>query len=1173
MKLSPFAVLSRLVAFSVVASLCSDSLISAAPLESIDVSGAEGHDGSSGKKGADGNSGADGFLGGDGSDGGNGKDGSDATEASRGGDAGSILFDITPVELLNGRIVFSTTIHQSGSPRATTRSESLEYGESGRIILQANGGRGGDGGTGGDGGDGGNGGNGGSATKDKGGGNGGNGGQGGDGGRGTSGRDGGDGGSIRVRVKPSNTHLLMLFQKSVSAGEGGRPGQNGRGGDGGSAGSGGSSHSWTTDEPDGTNEDGTTKYKSVTHSQPSGSDGSSGARGSTPRSGLSGGADGKPGSFAIELVAETGTLLATYLDRYDLKLEGYDLEVGQDHGLFEPGDRVFITHIRVRNSGKMPTPEKVKARFSLPSAGWMISDDTPLELPKVIKPNESIELVGSLSFVLNLNNFHLKPDSRFEASQSLSPRADLPVVNRPFDGFNLSKSIRIQMPLQIEPAEGLVSLGRGETSMFAWRLTNISNKAFGSEAELKRLIQVRLSVGHDSEVDSKHIRFYDSTGKERKIDDAIIEKLSGLEAGKSTFLVGALGFDESIDLHLHSRAVLIAEIQGGAIADGRIAQTMETRTWEVTVAEPFQIREAGTKKRVLLVSNHETTREEIETWKSMLEQMGFEASIWSVSYYGFLDFAQEVNGNPEIFKAFEGQTVVILDNGFSDEAHTKRMTHHYLQRDQVLRALVDKGMSIYIPVASQDAGELVASYLTPTTTRKIQFSGETHGFKTTQDFLADLLRQRDLNQQGFMALTDQGPSTDFNWHTADFAQFHIPIQLSAQRLFGRAVRNERQLATEAKRLQTKLHELYPHRRYQVVYDSQPERTSDRSLLGISRRWKLGTLQVLRGPDSTNGNLVALSTSNAQIHDPEFITGQLNYFGFVTALTFDQKLSLLDRHVSGFLQILSDEMQTKPTERLKSFEELTQILLDAILVDLAVEQHNARSTFWNAGVDQGGILKMLQHLEQLSNLEWFGKSGNSAEAVSNHLNAYNKMFVKFLADIEALVRFQTPWWEFPLPGTRGKAVRAASLELHKQAKLNLLPMVTDRQTESSVKTVTADSVFSEKVKASVAALKAAKKARGLKINRRDFALAHTTETNLAREDLASSVEYSTDPAARVAPAKEFARRISASAKLEAERVKIAEAKLTANLSLKVQPAEIPTKVRCLDWIKSILLAGP
>ncbi|MCB0363342.1 MAG: hypothetical protein KDD35_11495, partial [Bdellovibrionales bacterium] len=333
---------------------------------------------------------------------GRGRSGNSASPSTPGQSGGLIdvlMKDLSPDGSIEPQKVF---ISISGTVGPGLVDQKLEYMPSSQFILfDVHGGRGGNGGQGGDGEGGCNGRDGRDATRSFSGENGTDGCPGGDGGSGTPGSDGGAGGKIRIHMDQKDTHLLMLVKTDISGGPPGDPGKNGRPGEGGRGGQGGSSYSWTTTrvvgkrcDPDrmvnngngsrtvqkGACHDVTTTDR---HTQSGGFDGRNGADGVIKSGPVNGGTQGLDGQFQITIHQEAGPS-QTFTRPYNLVLRSFTMEDENHDGIFEPGEKVFVSGIKVQNIGEIPTPKgKSDVLIFLGSSAWIIADPHMLKAPQI----------------------------------------------------------------------------------------------------------------------------------------------------------------------------------------------------------------------------------------------------------------------------------------------------------------------------------------------------------------------------------------------------------------------------------------------------------------------------------------------------------------------------------------------------------------------------------------------------------------------------------------------------------------------------------------------------------------------------------------------------------------------------------------------------------------------
>ena len=364
------------------------------------------------------------------------------------------------------------------------------------LFINCRGGDGGNGGRGGNGGEGGNGGNGGNGSNGSNayaagadGGDGGNGGDGGDGGKGGDGGNGGNGGNAgcggRCVIQTNEPTLLMLVEadcmsgtpgKGANGGKGGVGGTGGNGGNGGRGGSGGPSSTYTRIEGG---------YE-VTHSTPSGRNGSPGYGGNCGRRGHNGmdgqpGQDGAPakhgGILWVLFSKENGSVLQEASTRYDAEVTGFNIKSAIIHdGIFEPNEQIVISSLSIINSGGLPLPEGASAFF--PSTKSVKFEPTVFDLPsKSLFPTNTFTVPITYRGRIEDQPPPNAPGP-FVSAVEFCPRIEL--IGRPFEKSFLRRKLVVQYPVKLAYLQCAENLGRGEVSVLNIGIQNISNMPYGN---------------------------------------------------------------------------------------------------------------------------------------------------------------------------------------------------------------------------------------------------------------------------------------------------------------------------------------------------------------------------------------------------------------------------------------------------------------------------------------------------------------------------------------------------------------------------------------------------------------------------------------------------------------------------------------------------------------------
>ncbi len=855
----------------------------------LDVSGRAGARGADGADGASGN-----FPGADGDD------GRPAGAAEAGQHAGSVELFLEPIDAEAPSLVVSGRVVGPDGADQGVR-DVVVFDAGGYVDFLAVGGRGGDGGDGGDGGHGAQGSAGMNATRYSSGGDGGRGGDGGDGAPGSSGARGGDGGSVTIGVGAADTHLLMLLRGSVAAGGGGRAGRNGRGGSAGAGGPGGASHHWTTTSTH-TDSKGNTRTKTHHHSNPGGSDGPSGSAGRSATAALVDGAGGETGHFEIQVHDADGSV-RSYPNRYHLRLVGFAHASENHDGIYEPGERVEVTGLRVENVGAMPTPPNHPIELGLDSLGWVWPEEQVLLLPPAVAPGDTAVVDGSLWFAIQ-DWEPEEPGDALELVEHVVHTAYLPAAYRAFDGYHATGDPKgrfvVRHPVRVSAIEALPSLAPGEATRVRFTIESIAGRAFGASSEIGRTLRFRLRA-HGSEVGAEHVRLYDDRDRPVPFAEGWVHDIDRLDPGASMRFEATLALDPGAP---HYRAVrLWLSLELAPPGEPAAPRAIQHRALEVRVARRYRRVE---RCELLLVTNQHTTRAQLDAWEALAARNGLPMAVWDVSLEGHFDLSRPV-GDGSLRDHLAGGTVVVLDPPLDTAAGSVR-PHRLLDREQ-LAALVaaDVGVAIF----GGDAGDVpIARWLV---------AGDEGAPSAHRESPAELREA--------LAAIEGGGEAEIH-ETVDVHHVGMWFELPT----------EERLAKRALALSEHLLEEYPHRRFLVEPTFDPEVVAS---WGLARRWKVGTLTV-------RSTLEAART--AVVHAPGVPTPeQLDEGGAVEQLVlvardFEQKLA----HLEEALRL-----------RGQAWGEVR-----AILVDLVNEQRAILAPGWRRGLSGDDLTRALPLLRRL-----------------------------------------------------------------------------------------------------------------------------------------------------------------------------------------------------------------
>jgi len=645
----------------------------------FDADGQDGSNGAAGHRGANG-----GTAGANGGDGGHGSDGTGGT------DAGSVV-----------------VVLRSDKDSLTVSQRRFSYGELEHITVSSRGGAGGSGGSGGDGGDGAVGRRGQDATRVSNGTDGGPGGDGGNGGNGGNGGVGGNGGSIVVDAREEDTFLLMLVEglerpindisQFAAGGRAGIGGACGNAGKGGSGGQGGNSHSWKTTEGTGD------ARREIVRSNPGGSRGQSGHRGSVGRTGTTS-QDGERGSYGVHVDG------VEYAQRFDLSLADFAILEDPAHdsfhdGLFEPGEVIVCNGFLVQNpnAASMSTPTfHQRAEISL-SGNTKWTTPLPAGPRAFVGPRVRIEAEQEYSVPGDqLLRFRLRyPDlaqygqdfDAIEISDSITPVADQ--LGWPqnedhfrcrYQNFSISKDLSARFPVMAPSGiDALTTIAPGERCVIRLPVKNLGRRALGSAEAGERRVLVRWSAS-EVEAGIQGIQHVDVRDEHRQTVDTLplVVDVPSLPAVASDVVQIQFGWkrsaEEFAEVTLHAALCIEAlDVDGWSTAPEEMRWVHGPEEVHVTDAQrrmlkfvcvpsfaaPLCLNEQHAAAIVIYSPGVPT---EISMfWTDLLRDptkgFGFPTAIWNMQRYGHFDPGRS-EGLAQMVADAPGLLVVVLDFAF-----------------------------------------------------------------------------------------------------------------------------------------------------------------------------------------------------------------------------------------------------------------------------------------------------------------------------------------------------------------------------------------------------------------------------------------------------------------------------------------------------------------------------
>jgi hypothetical protein len=217
---------------------------------------------------------------------------------------------------------------------------------------------------------------------------------------------------------------------------------------------------------------------------------------------------------------------------FNLNLLSFQLAPVKQDGIIEPGCRVLVSSIVIKNVGGMPMPttRSVLAYIKPNDCGppmlnrpsWVVSEgyDRFVQLPPGLEPDATV--------VVQCATFNRKPDGRiapdinaageylafcvalvdpvlalsilpdrhqrgevFEITASLTIRAQMTPFGRDFGAFVNPMPFPISYPVKMSPVNSLPSLPPGESTFVKFSVSNVSLREYGKDSEIGRVVIIK----------------------------------------------------------------------------------------------------------------------------------------------------------------------------------------------------------------------------------------------------------------------------------------------------------------------------------------------------------------------------------------------------------------------------------------------------------------------------------------------------------------------------------------------------------------------------------------------------------------------------------------------------------------------------------------------------------
>ena len=476
-------------------------------------------------------------------------------------------------------------------------------------------------------------------------------------------------------------------------------------------------------------------------SNPGGCHGPSGSHGRNGRQ-ASPGQDGQDG--AVHFVVHDSETQLKYDRIFNLNLFNFQLEPVKQDGIIEPGCRVLVKSIEIRNVGGMPTPttRSVLAYIKPNDCGpamlnrpsWVVSEgyDRFVQLPLGLKPDVTVDVkcatindkpngrvapeinaageylafcvatVDPVHALSTLPDRHLRGEV-FTDTASLTIRAQMTPFGRDFDAFVNPMPFTVTYPVKLSPVDSLPSFPPGGSTLVKFSVSNVARRAYGQDSEIGRVVIIKATyTGGDMGASKVHfVPIVDGNPTSLIAFNQLREVLwpiSHLSPGETINLSGRLSLSE--DAEPYTTADFSVDLLLGEIGNPNNPIRIQHRQINVRASTEYK---KTPNSGILLVVNQQTTKEELEAWKELARFIFGEKNpagvvdLWDISQEGDFDLSSVLKSGTTLFEDWRSCAIVMLDNPF-DNFRTRTVNEgqddsamQYVNPDQLVEAVVSNG--------------------------------------------------------------------------------------------------------------------------------------------------------------------------------------------------------------------------------------------------------------------------------------------------------------------------------------------------------------------------------------------------------------------------------------------------------------------------------------------------
>ena len=453
------------------------------------------------------------------------------------------------------------------------------------------------------------------------------------------------------------------------------------------------------------------------------------------------GLDGQDG--AVHFVVYDDETQLKYDHIFNLNLLKSELAPVKQDGIIEPGCRVLVKSIKIRNVGGMPTPTRSVLAYIKPDdcgpamlnrPSWVVSEgyDRFVQLPPDLKPGVTVDVecatfnhkpdgrivpeinaageylafcvapVDPVHALSTLPDRHLRGEV-FTDTASLTIRAQMTPFGRDFDAFVNPMPFTVTYPVKMSAVDSLPSFPPGGNSLVKFSVSNVARREYGRDSEIGRVVIIKATYtgGDLSASKVQFVPIVDGNPTSLIAFNQLREviwPIPRLSAGETINLSGRLSLLE--DAEPYTTADFSVDLLLGEIGNPKNPIRIQRRQISVLASTVYKkTPNSGT----LLVVNQQTTKEELKAWKELAQFMFGDKNpagvvdVWDISQKGDFDLNSVLKSGSTLLEDWRSCTIVMLDNPFdnfrtrTDNEGQDDSAMQYLHPDQLVEAAVSNG--------------------------------------------------------------------------------------------------------------------------------------------------------------------------------------------------------------------------------------------------------------------------------------------------------------------------------------------------------------------------------------------------------------------------------------------------------------------------------------------------